>query len=69
MHTWNLMLKGQSQYQANLPVDGLKTGTSTAAGGNFVGTVNRDGHRIITVVMHAQNKKSGTQHVLFKLGN
>lgn len=59
MHTWNLMLKGQSQYQANLPVDGLKTGTSTAAGGNFVGTVNRDGHRIITVVMHAQNKKSG----------
>lgn len=59
MHTWNLMLKGQSQYQADLPVDGLKTGTSTAAGGNFVGTVNREGHRIITVVMHAQNKKSG----------
>ncbi|WP_203651038.1 D-alanyl-D-alanine carboxypeptidase family protein [Secundilactobacillus yichangensis] len=59
MQNWDLMLKGLSQYRANLPVDGLKTGTSNAAGGNFVGTVNRDGHRIITVVMHAQNKGTG----------
>lgn len=59
MQNWNQMLKGLNQYQADLPVDGLKTGTSKAAGGNFVGTVSRDGHRIITVVMHARNKRSG----------
>lgn len=59
MNTWNLMLKGQSQADAHLPVDGLKTGTSKAAGGNFAGTVDRNGHRIITIVMHAQNKKTG----------
>lgn len=59
MTNWNLMLKGLSQYSATLPVDGLKTGTSNAAGGNFVGTVNKQGHRIITVVMHASNKSTG----------
>ncbi|WP_288531254.1 D-alanyl-D-alanine carboxypeptidase family protein [uncultured Secundilactobacillus sp.] len=59
MTNWNLMLKGGSQATSNLPVDGLKTGTSTAAGGNFVGTVNKQGHRLITVVMHAGNGSSG----------
>lgn len=59
MQNWNQMLKGLGQYHADLPVDGLKTGTSDAAGGNFVGTVNRGGHRLITVVMHAANKSSG----------
>ena len=60
MNSWNMMLKGESQYDPALPVDGLKTGTSTAAGGNFVGTVKRNnGDRIITVVMHARNKKTG----------
>lgn len=59
MQNWDMMLRGLSQYQANLPVDGLKTGTSKAAGGNFTGTVSKHGHRIITVVMHAQNKKTG----------
>lgn len=59
MQNWDMMLKGLSQYQSNLPVDGLKTGTSKAAGGNFTGTVSKHGHRIITVVMHARNKKTG----------
>ena len=59
MTNWNLMLKGSSQATANLPVAGLKTGTSTAAGGNFVGTVNKQGHRLITVVMHAGNGNGG----------
>lgn len=58
MTSWDLMLKGLSQYSANLPVDGLKTGSSTAAGANFVGTVKKNGHRIITVVMHAAYKSS-----------
>ncbi|MFC6254002.1 D-alanyl-D-alanine carboxypeptidase family protein [Secundilactobacillus hailunensis] len=60
MNTWNMMLKGENQYDPALPVDGLKTGTSAAAGGNFVGTVKRsNGDRIVTVVMHARNQKTG----------
>jgi D-alanyl-D-alanine carboxypeptidase (penicillin-binding protein 5/6) len=39
-----------------LPVDGLKTGTSDSAGADFTGTVHKDGHRIITVVLGAQHK-------------
>lgn len=58
MTNWNLMLKGLSQYDASLPVDGLKTGTSDAAGGNFAGTVAKNGHRIITVVMHAADEST-----------
>lgn len=46
----NTLLKNQ-----NLKVDGLKTGTSDAAGKCFVGTANKDGHRIITVVIGAKN--------------
>lgn len=59
MTNWNQMLAGGPQATPNLPVDGLKTGTSKAAGGNFIGTVKKDGHRIITVVMHASNIGSG----------
>ncbi|MBW1604829.1 D-alanyl-D-alanine carboxypeptidase family protein [Lactobacillus sp. Sy-1] len=49
------MLPGGSEYDSQFPVQGLKTGTSTTCGGSFIGTTNRDGHRIITVVMHASN--------------
>lgn len=42
----------------DLKVDGLKTGTSDAAGKCFVGTANKDGHRIITVVIGAQTDES-----------
>ncbi|WP_225425400.1 D-alanyl-D-alanine carboxypeptidase family protein [Lentilactobacillus senioris] len=52
----NLLLKGQSQAQPGLNVDGLKSGTSDAAGGSFVGTATKRGHRIVTVVLHAGNQ-------------
>ncbi|GBG94230.1 D-alanyl-D-alanine carboxypeptidase [Ligilactobacillus salitolerans] len=55
MENWNWMLKGLSKAYAALPVDGLKTGTSDAAGANFAATVNKDGHRLITVVMGARH--------------
>nr|WP_321315298.1 serine hydrolase [uncultured Ligilactobacillus sp.] len=55
MENWNWMLPGQSSSYELLPVDGLKTGTSDAAGACFVGTVNKDGHRLITVVLGAQH--------------
>jgi len=53
MTNWNWMLPGLVfEYEG---VDGLKTGTTTAAGQCFVGTAKRDDWRIITVIMHANN--------------
>lgn len=56
MDNWNWMLKGLSASYSKLHVDGLKTGTSDAAGANFTGTANNDGNRIVTVVLHAAHK-------------
>ena len=56
MQNWNWMLKGLSQYDANYPLDGLKTGTTDAAGACFAGTMVKNGRRIITIVMGAQHK-------------
>ncbi|TSO26643.1 serine hydrolase [Lactobacillus sp. LL6] len=56
MDNFNWMLKGLSQYDANLDVDGLKTGTTDAAGACFIGTMQRKGARIITVVMGARHQ-------------
>ena len=43
------------QDDSNLEVDGLKTGTSDAAGYCFASTTNKDGHRIITVIAGAKD--------------
>lgn len=54
MTNWNWMLPG---FGSNMNafkyegVDGLKTGHTDLAGYCFTGTVNRDGHRLISVVM------------------
>lgn len=59
--TTNQMLPGKSYYHKNLYVDGLKTGTTPAAGQVFVGTGQIPGkHRIITVVMHSTNRFADT---------
>lgn len=55
MENWNWMLPGLAKAYSALPVDGLKTGTSDAAGACFTGTVNKDGHRLITVVLGARH--------------
>ncbi len=39
-------------------IDGLKTGTTTAAGYCFTGTASRSGRRIISVVMASKNSES-----------
>lgn len=57
MHTFNRMLPGEVDSFADLPVDGLKTGTTEKAGESFVGTVKKNGYRIITVVMNAAGNK------------
>lgn len=56
MENWNKMLPGSSNSYEKLPVDGLKTGTSDSAGACFVGTLSKEGHRLITVILGAQHK-------------
>ncbi|MBA1392889.1 D-alanyl-D-alanine carboxypeptidase, partial [Lactobacillus sp. XV13L] len=55
MTNFNWMLKGLSQYHPDMGVDGLKTGTTDAAGACFIGTAKHDGARLITVVMGAEH--------------
>ncbi|MBS7345559.1 MAG: D-alanyl-D-alanine carboxypeptidase [Caryophanon sp.] len=54
MKNWNLMLPGEAY--AYEGVDGLKTGTTEMAGHSFVGTAERDGKRLIAVVLNAKEK-------------
>lgn len=53
MVNWNWMLSGFVNYKEG--VDGLKTGTTEFAGACFVGTINKNGRRLITVVLNAEN--------------
>lgn len=66
MQSWNKMLPGMSnEYEG---VDGLKTGTTSAAGDSFTGTAVRGDTRLITVVMNAgdQNDPNKDPLVRFK---
>lgn len=54
MVNWNHMLPGGSSFKEG--VDGLKTGTTDLAGACFTGTMEKDGLRVITVVMNAYNQ-------------
>lgn len=56
MVNWNWMLPGLINYKEG--VDGLKTGTTDIAGACFMGTLEKDGHRYLTVVMHANNHEN-----------
>lgn len=47
------MLTGKKYEMPNVTIDGLKTGTSDKAGECFVSTGMYHGHRMITVVLHA----------------
>lgn len=49
----NKMLPGDRYAVSGVKIDGLKTGTSAAAGPSFVSTGLYRGHRVITVVLHA----------------
>lgn len=55
MESSNWMLKGLSQYDSRYPVDGLKTGTTDAAGACFSATMQKEGQRIATVILGAQH--------------
>ncbi|WP_119325399.1 D-alanyl-D-alanine carboxypeptidase family protein [Companilactobacillus musae] len=53
----NFLLKGNRDYQEGYEFDGLKTGTTDAAGESFVGTLPMDNSRIVTIVLNAQGEK------------
>ncbi len=55
MQNWNWMLPTLSQYDPQFPVDGLKTGTTDAAGACFSSTMLKNGRRIVTVIMGAKH--------------
>lgn len=55
MSNWNFMLPGLVYEYAG--VDGLKTGTTELAGFCFTGTAERNGTRLIAVVMNAVDSK------------
>lgn len=52
----NKMLVGQPMAMKDIPIDGLKTGTSDEAGACFVSSGQYQGHQIITVVLNAHGK-------------
>lgn len=56
MVNWNWMLPGF--INAKEGVDGLKTGTTELAGACFVGTIEKNGQRLITVVLNATDHKN-----------
>lgn len=65
MTNWNWMLEGWlgtgtdfDRLFAYEGLDGLKTGSTTRAGNCFTGTAERNGIRLISVVMHAESRNS-----------
>lgn len=54
MPNWNFMLKGLVSEYKGATVDGLKTGSTDSAGSCFTGTAERNGMRVITVVLNAK---------------
>lgn len=59
----NKMLPGSKYTVKGVKIDGLKTGTSDAAGASFASTGTYHGHRIITVVLHANGANKDNRFV------
>lgn len=66
-HNMNKMLAGQPMAIADIPVNGLKTGTSNEAGACFASSGQYQGHQIVTVVLNAKGggdaRFTATQHL------
>lgn len=57
MQNWNWMIEGtQLSDLDHQDVDGLKTGHTNAAGYTFTGTAERNGQRLVSVVMGAESE-------------
>lgn len=59
----NELLPGNATAPQQVKVDGLKTGTSDKAGQCLAATGTYNGHRVITVVMHANDRFTQTKKV------
>ena len=56
MTNWNQLLPGLAMGKPG--VLGLKTGTTDLAGACFVGVIDQNNRRVITVVLHANNQEN-----------
>lgn len=65
----NTMLPGGANAPKKIVIDGLKTGTSDRAGQCFVSSGRFQGHRIVTVVMHSNNRFAETKQLYSYLAN
>lgn len=65
----NQMLPGKAYALPNVTIDGLKTGTSHAAGACFVSSGTYQGRRIVTVVLHANDRFAQTKKLYHYLAD
>lgn len=64
-HTYFHQLKNVNELLGKIPgVGGIKTGWTEGAGENLITLVERSGHRIITVVLHSQDRFGDTSRLI-----
>ncbi len=64
-HTYFHQLKNVNQLLGKIPgVGGIKTGWTEGAGENLITLVERNGHRVITVVLHSQDRFGDTSMLI-----
>lgn len=64
-HTYFHSLKNVNELLGKIPgVGGIKTGWTEEAGENLVTLVDRNGHRIILVVLHSLNRFADTSYLI-----
>jgi D-alanyl-D-alanine carboxypeptidase (penicillin-binding protein 5/6) len=56
MVNWNWMIPGVTQAHTYEGVDGLKTGSTDVAGASFTGTAEKNGIRLISVIMKTNDR-------------
>ena len=64
-HTYFYQLKNVNELLGKIPgVGGIKTGWTEEAGENLITLVERNGHRVITVVLHSQDRFGDTSKLI-----
>lgn len=64
-HTYFHQLKNVNELLGKIPgVGGIKTGWTETAGENLITLIERNGHRIITVVLHSQDRFGDTSRLI-----
>ncbi len=64
-HTYFHQLKNVNELLGKIPgVGGIKTGWTEEAGENLITLVERNGHRVITIVLHSQDRFGDTSKLI-----